>query len=70
MVGNICDQIPPSFFGQISQFKEKKQKKKKMCIVLGYLVLCAQQAKNKNSSFWWDKGRQKIGTWMIKYKNI
>lgn len=52
MVGNICDQIPPSFFGQISQFKEKKTKEKKMCIVLGYLVLCAQQAKNKNSSFW------------------
>lgn len=35
MVGNICDQIPPSFFGQISQFKEKKQKKKKCALCLG-----------------------------------
>lgn len=50
MVGNICDQIPPLVWGggQISQFKEQKRKKN----VLGYLVLCAQQRKNKNNSFW------------------
>lgn len=52
MVGNICDQIPPLFLVKFPSLKKKKHKRKKMCIVLGYLVLCAQQGKNKNNSFW------------------